>query len=96
MTRPRKLVGLGFRDLRLFNQALLARQAWRLLEFPDSLCARLFKSKYHPNGRLEDTVVSGNRSPTWQAFFMGLTFSRRVLFGELLMVRVYVFGEIVG
>jgi hypothetical protein len=30
--------GLGFKDLRLFNQALLARQAWRLLEFPDSMC----------------------------------------------------------
>jgi hypothetical protein len=31
--------GLSFRDMRLFNQALLARQAWRLIAFPDSLCA---------------------------------------------------------
>jgi hypothetical protein len=42
--------GLGFKDLRLFNQALLARQAWRLVEFPDSLCARLMKARYYPRG----------------------------------------------
>jgi hypothetical protein len=48
--------GMGFRDMRLFNQALLARQAWRLLAFPDSLCAQVLKAKYYPNGELIDTV----------------------------------------
>lgn len=72
MQRPKSHGGLGFRDFRLFNQALLARQAWRLLTFPDSLRARLLKVKYYPNGRLEDTVFSGNPSPTWQAICHGL------------------------
>jgi hypothetical protein len=47
---------MGFHDIKLFNQALLVRQAWRLIQFPDILCARLLKAKYFPNGELVDTV----------------------------------------
>jgi hypothetical protein len=64
--------GLGFRNLRVFNQALLAKQAWRLLTKPTTLCARVLKAKYYPNGELHDTVFSANASPSWQGVQHGL------------------------
>ena len=70
--------GMGFRDLRIFNQALLARRAWRLLQFPDSLAARILKARYYPNGHLIDAVFfSGNTSPTWRAVEYGLELLKR-------------------
>jgi hypothetical protein len=71
--------GLGFKDFRPFNQALLARQAWRLLVKPDSLCALILKSRYYPNGRLEDMVFAGNASSSWQAIQYGLELLKKGL-----------------
>lgn len=67
MMRPKSFGGMGFRDMRLFNQALLAKQAWRLIQYPDTLCAQILKAKYFPNGSLIDTVFTGNGSSTWHA-----------------------------
>lgn len=58
--KPKAMGGLGFRDCRLLNQAMLVRQAWMLQLNPDSLCAWVLKAKYYPNGRLEDTMFARN------------------------------------
>ena len=63
---------MGFHDLKLFNQALLARQAWRLIYYPDSLCARLLKVKYYRQRKLTDTAFPSNALPTWKAIEYGL------------------------
>ena len=70
-TRCKGQGGLGFSDFRVFNQGLLARQAWRHIEFPDSLCARILKAKYFPNGDLLDTSFPSQVSPTWKAIMHG-------------------------
>ncbi|KAI4988382.1 hypothetical protein ZWY2020_030012 [Hordeum vulgare] len=69
---PKSQGGLGFRDMKAYNQALLAKQVWRLLMTPTSLCATLLHAKYYPNGNLVDTVFIGNASAVWRGIEHGL------------------------
>ena len=64
--------GLGFRDLHLFNMAMLARQAWRLLVCPDSLCAQVLKAKYFPNGSILQCEARDGISYTWRSILKGV------------------------
>jgi hypothetical protein len=70
--------GVGFRDMRLFNQALLARRAWRLVISPNTPCAQILKAKYYPDGALLDTVFTGNGSSSWLAIVHGLELLKKV------------------
>ena len=63
--------------MRSFNQALLAKQAWRLLDTPESLCARLLKAKYYPSGQLLDMVFSGNGSSVGKGILHGVYLLKR-------------------
>jgi hypothetical protein len=71
--------GLGFRNLRVFNQPLLARQEWRLMTKLTTLCTRVLRAKYYPNGELHDTAFSANASSSWQGVQHGLELLKKVL-----------------
>lgn len=38
--------GLGCRNLHLFNLAMLAKQAWRVVQNPSSLISQIYKALY--------------------------------------------------
>lgn len=63
---PKCKGGLGFRRLREMNLALLGKQAWRLITKPDSLLARVLKSKYYPQCSFLDATMRSNPSFIWQ------------------------------
>lgn len=64
--------GLGYRDLHLFNLAMLARQGWRLLMNPDSLCAQVLRAKYYQNGELLKVVEKKGISYSWRSIVRGI------------------------
>jgi hypothetical protein len=55
---------MGSRDLEIFNLALLARQAWRILINPEFLCSQLLKVVYFPSGDLLSLHIGTKPSKT--------------------------------
>ncbi|MDV3201162.1 MAG: hypothetical protein Q8877_03125, partial [Sweet potato little leaf phytoplasma] len=49
MCVPKHKEGLSFRDLEVFNLAMLAKQGWNLLKNPHSLIGRVLKTMYFPS-----------------------------------------------
>ncbi|KAJ0017107.1 hypothetical protein Pint_10781 [Pistacia integerrima] len=59
--------GLGFRDLELFNLAMLAKQGWRLLHYPNSFAARVLSVKYYPEGYFLEAKFKRTSSFIWRS-----------------------------
>ncbi|XP_031120574.1 uncharacterized protein LOC116023707 [Ipomoea triloba] len=64
---PKKYGGLGFKDLRAFNLAMLGKQAWRFLTRPQSLVARVYKARYFPKSSFVDAALGSNPSFCWRS-----------------------------
>jgi hypothetical protein len=68
---PKENGGMGFRDFQLFNQAMLAKQGWRLITKPDSLCAKVLKGKYFHDRDFVTARRKRNSSHIWNAILYG-------------------------
>jgi hypothetical protein len=72
LVKPKSYGGMGFRDMRLFNQALLAHQAMQLISYLNSLCAQVLKAKYFTEGNVLNMALASDASPTWRAIEYGV------------------------
>ncbi|MBA0721553.1 hypothetical protein Golax_009079 [Gossypium laxum] len=67
LCKPKAMGGLGIRDIRLFNLALLGRQVWRLINSTDSLCFKVLSSKYFLDGNIFIAKKVDKASFTWSS-----------------------------
>jgi len=58
---------MGFKDLRQFNLAMLAKQGWGLLQDQESLLFRCLKAQYFPRCNFLEATDSPISSFTWKS-----------------------------
>ena len=63
--------GMGFRDLALHNDSLLAKQAWRLLHNKTSLFYKVFKPRFFPKCSIMEAKESRSGSYAWRSILHG-------------------------
>ncbi|XP_042944540.1 uncharacterized protein LOC122278417 [Carya illinoinensis] len=68
MGKSKAAGGVGFRGLEYFNLALLAKQGWRLVQYPTSLAAQVLKAKYYPQHDFFQAKVGHRPSFIWRSF----------------------------
>ena len=67
---PKKEWGMGFRDLRAFNLALLAKQGWQIQQNFGFLVHRVFKAKYFGGSSFKDAQLGSRPSYMWRSIMV--------------------------
>lgn len=62
---------LGFRDIGMFNQALLCKYACRIWDQPNALLSRILKSRYFKNRSMLDSGPGTRPSYAWRSILFG-------------------------
>lgn len=63
---------LGIRSIGKMNEALLTKLAWRILQNPSSLLAKVFKTKYKKDKGWWPCSKSASASLVWKGLHTGL------------------------
>ncbi|XP_026407200.1 uncharacterized protein LOC113302475 [Papaver somniferum] len=57
--------GMGFLNLKIFNNAMLAKVTWRLVNFPDFMLAQVMKHKYYSDHSLLNSEIRCPATASW-------------------------------
>jgi hypothetical protein len=71
---------------------MLSRQAWHLVQFPDSLCAQILRAKYYPNGDVLEAKAEQGISYTWRGILHGIDLLKQGVIwriGDGTQVRIW-------
>ncbi|XP_060974139.1 uncharacterized protein LOC133039295 [Cannabis sativa] len=71
LCKPKEKGGMGFKNLEKFNQALLAKQGWKIINNPHSMMARVLKACYFTNNSFLEAKVGGYGSFIWRSILWG-------------------------
>lgn len=63
--------GLGFRDFKAFNVAMLAKQGWRLTINPNTFWGSIMKGLYYPNSNFLQAAKGNRPSWAWSSLLQG-------------------------
>ncbi|XP_042950136.1 uncharacterized mitochondrial protein AtMg00310-like [Carya illinoinensis] len=61
--------GMSFKELQIFNEALLAKQGWRIMTEEISLLHKVFKANYFPQTRFCDAKLGSSPSYVWKGIW---------------------------
>ena len=92
MCLPKEKGGMGFRCLKSFNLALLAKQGWRLQTNSSSLFSRVYKAKYFLNRDFVNAMVGKKASFAWRSIMAAQHLVKRGLrwqVGDGWSIRVW-------
>ncbi|MCH86642.1 putative ribonuclease H protein, partial [Trifolium medium] len=70
LCKEKKEGGMGFRTIKEFNLAMLAKQGWRFLQNEESLLTRCLKGRYFPRSNFLHATLGYNPSYTWRSIFL--------------------------
>ena len=69
--------GMGFHDLQAFNLAMLAKQAWHILNNPNSLVVHIYKARYFLYSNIMGANLRYNPSCVWRSIYNSLEVIRK-------------------
>lgn len=83
----------GFSRYQKFNDALLAKQAWRILKTLDCLLTTILRSRYFPSGDIHYASIRKQPSLGWRSILHGrdlLVCGLRFKVGDWRLINSYV------